>query len=193
MSQATIEALAARLDALEAQQEIQRVVGRLCRAQDRLDIDAITDCYHLDGYDDHPPFKGSAREFAEWFVGACRDAFEETLHFVGPSVVEVSGDVAQVNTECVAHHLSRAPAVPVFPGDRLYRTDWVFALRYLDRFERRDGKWLIAHRKCVYDWMYHSPFEGSLRMLAEPSVVWGRRDRDDPAYAPVPPSPLASR
>ena len=36
-----------------------------------------------------------------------------------------------------------------------------------------------------------TPFEGSLRMLAEPSVVWGRRDGDDPAYASVPPSPLA--
>ncbi|HKS70760.1 MAG TPA: nuclear transport factor 2 family protein [Ktedonobacterales bacterium] len=192
MGEATIEALSARLDVLEARQEIQQVVGRLCRAMDRMDIEAIESCYHaLDGFDDHVVFKGGAREFARWFVELSSDRYEETLHCVSPSLVEVDGDVAQVNTACMAHHLLKAPTTPIEPGGRLYRSDWIIGLRYLDRFERREGRWLIAHRKCVFDWMYHSPFEGALRLLPEPNVVWGRRDRDDASYAPVPPSPWA--
>jgi hypothetical protein len=190
MSEATVESLCARLDLLEARQEIQQVVGRLCRAQDRLDVEAIESCYHApDGYDDHLVFAGTGGDFARWFVDLCRDQYEETLHFVSPSLVEIDGDVAQVNTECVAHHFAKAPPQPIEPGQRLYRSDWIVGLRYLDRFERRAGKWLIARRKCVSDWMYHCTFEGPLRVLPQPSITWGRRDRTDASYALVPPAP----
>jgi hypothetical protein len=191
MSTNLFEELSVRLALLEARQEIQEVVGRLCRAQDRHDIDAMEACYHPDGYDDHLLFKGSPREFAEWLVESLSARFEETLHFVGPSVVEVDGDIAQVNTECMAHHLSSAgESLGVEPGGPMLRADYVMSLRYLDRFERRNGRWLIAHRRCVWDWAYYSEFEGSIKGWSDtPEIVWSRKDKSDPAYEPVPPAP----
>lgn len=191
MEDNAIAALAARLDRLESMEAVRQVIGRLCRAQDRMDVEAIAACYHPDGYDDHLTFKGSGREFAEWFVAVTAPPFEEVMHFVGPSVVEVDGDVAQANTQLVAHHLARAGDASGNPLTGLYRADCVMGLRYLDRFERRDGKWLIAHRRCVFDWMYNNPFEGSIHMLPGDDIIWGRRDRDDLGYAPVGPSPIA--
>ncbi|HKX78454.1 MAG TPA: nuclear transport factor 2 family protein [Novosphingobium sp.] len=191
MTASTLEDLAARIDRLESRAEIENVIGRLARAQDRMDIEAIGACYHRpDGFDDHLVFKGSGDAFARWFVEVCAP-LEETLHFVGPSVVEVDGDVAQAQTECVAHHFARLPAPSGSPAERPLRSDWIMGLRYLDRLERRGGKWLIAHRKCIYDWTYHSGFEGALRTLDDPNIVWGRRDREDGSYFPVGPSPLA--
>ena len=32
--------------------------------------------------------------------------------------------------------------------------------RYLDRFEQRDGIWLIARRKLFVDWMFKYPADG---------------------------------
>ena len=187
-----IETLAARLESLEAKEEIRQVIGRLCRAQDRMDIEAIAACYHPDGYDDHLTFKGSGRAFAEWFVGVTAPSFEEVMHFTGPSVVDVEGDVAQASTQCVAHHLSRAGEATGNPLTRLYRAECIMGLRYLDRFERRAGRWLIAHRRCVFDWMYNNPFEGSIHMLEGENIIWGRRDQADLGYAPVGPSPIAA-
>ena len=191
MSEMTIDAVLARLHVLEAKEEVRQVIGRLCRAQDRMDIEAIAACYHPDGYDDHLTFKGSGREFAQWFVDVTAPPFEEVMHFVGPSVVEVDGDVAQASTQCVAHHLARAENASANPLTRLYRADCIMGLRYLDRFERRNGEWLIAHRRCVFDWMYNNPFEGSIHMLPGDEIVWGRRDQKDIGYAPVGPSPIA--
>jgi len=190
MAMDSLSDLRIRIEAIEAKDEIARVIGRLCRAQDRMDIDAISACYHPDGYDDHLSFKGSGREFAEWFVAGAGGGFEEVMHFTGPAVIEVEGDVAQANTQCVAHHISRLPEGPANPMSKGWRSDCVMGLRYLDRFERRGGKWLIAHRRCVFDWMYNVPFEGTIRMLEGEEIIWGRRDRSDLSYAKVGVSPL---
>jgi hypothetical protein len=176
---------AGTIDELLARQQIEDVVGRLCRAQDRLDREGIVSCYHPDAVDDHVMFRGSPTEFADWFVTECDRRFEETIHFVAPSLIEVKGDVAQSNTQVLASHLIRAPELSLEPGNRVPRSDFTMGLRYLDRFERRDGKWLISTRKCVNDWAYHSLFEGSIHGWHEEGMTAGARDRSDPAYQEV--------
>jgi hypothetical protein len=173
------------VDDLLARQEIENVIGRLCRAQDRLDRQEIISCYHSDAIDDHVMFRGSPVEFADWFVTECHRRFQETMHFVAPSLIEVDGDVAQSNTQVLAHHLLRAPEPPLEPGTRVPRSDFTMGLRYLDRFERRDGRWLIAVRKCVNDWAYHSLFEGPINGWHEEGMTAGARDRTDPSYSKV--------
>ena len=34
-------------------------------------------------------------------------------------------------------------------------TDMAMGLRYVDRFERRDGEWRITKRICAFDWAYY--------------------------------------
>ena len=58
--------------------------------------------------------------------------------------VDLSRDVALSETYAVAFHRYTDP-----DG---YPTDMWAGLRYVDRFERRDGQWRIRRRVCAYEW-----------------------------------------
>jgi ketosteroid isomerase-like protein len=165
------------VDALLAREEITDVVKRLARATDRLDAALIVSCYHDDGFDDHNAFRGTASEFARWVVDVLPH-FEATMHFVGPPLIRLEGDVAHVDTYCVAHHVSK-------PDAEGNATDMVLGLRYVDRFERRDERWLIANRVCAFDWTATVPVDGSTRYRFEDDWTVGARDRTDVAYRGV--------
>jgi hypothetical protein len=159
------------LEELIARQEISDVVKRLARGTDRLDRELMASCYHPDGYDDHNSFRGSGTEFADW-VCEVLPHFAATHHFIADPLIRIDGDVAQVDTYCIAHHLRDD-------------SDMVLALRYVDRFERRDGQWLIAKRVCAFDWTYTVPFDPSARFVFDPDFTVGRRGRDDITYRGV--------
>jgi hypothetical protein len=159
------------VDELIARQEITDVVKRLARGTDRLDAEMIVSCYHPDGFDDHNSFRGSPAEFAAW-VCEVLPHFTATHHFVADPLVRLDGDVAQVDTYCIAHHVTD-------------ESDTVLALRYVDRFERRDGRWLIARRVCAFDWTYTIPFDPAARFTFADDFTVGHRDRDDITYRGV--------
>jgi SnoaL-like domain len=160
-----------RLDDLIAREEITDVIKRLARGTDRLDEEAMASCYHPDGHDDHNSFRGSGVEFARWVMEVLPH-FEATMHLVGPPAIVVDGDVARCDTYCVAHHIGRD-------------TDLVIGLRYVDRFERRDGRWLIAKRVCAFDFTYTVPFDPAQSFTFGPDFTVGRRDRTDITYTGV--------
>jgi hypothetical protein len=162
------------LDELLAREEIADVVKRLARGTDRLDAELIESCYHPDGYDDHNVFRGSGSEFAKWVLDTL-DVFDSTMHFIGSPYIRLDGDVAQVDTYCLAHHIGKPDA----DGNA---TDMVLGLRYVDRFERRDGSWLIAKRVCSFDWVYGVPFSWSDRSWFAEDFTLGHRDRTDITY-----------
>jgi hypothetical protein len=162
------------IDELVAREEIRDVVKRLARGTDRLDAELIESCYHPDGFDDHNVFRGSGTEFAQWVLDTL-DVFDATMHFVGDPHVRLDGDVAHVDTYCVAHHLSK-------PDSAGKADDMVLGLRYVDRFERRGGRWLIAKRVCAFDWVYRIAFNASDRSWFAEDFTVGRRDRTDIAY-----------
>jgi hypothetical protein len=165
------------LEDLLAREEIADVIQRLARGTDRLDEEWMASCYHEDGEDDHNVFRGSGRAFARWVVETLPH-FESTMHFTGPPYVRRDGDVAQVDTYCVAHHVSR-------PDARGSQTDMVMGLRYVDRFERRDGRWRIARRVCAFDWAYTIPFDPAQGFRFEAGWTLGARDRSDVTYRGV--------
>jgi hypothetical protein len=163
-----------RLDRLLDGDEIQQLVLRLARGTDRRDVELIESCYHKDSFDDHGGFQGSGAEFARW-VPEVLSLFAVTMHFVGTPRLEFDGDVVHGETYCVAHHVFP----PEDPGGE---RDSIMALRYLDRFERRDGgPWLIAHRRCSFDFTYMAPIQESWPL--ESTYVLGRPDAEDPSYA----------
>jgi len=64
-------------------------------------------------------------------------------------------------------------------------TDMVLGLRYVDRFERRNGSWLIGRRVCAFDRTYTEPFDPAKRFVFEGDFTVGRRDRTDITYRGV--------
>lgn len=156
---------------LWARQQITDVVKRLARGTDRLDRELMVSCYHPDGFDDHNAFRGPPMEFADW-VCEVLVAYVATHHFVADPLIRVDGETAQVDTYCEAHHVG-------------VDSDMVLGLRYLDRFERRDGQWRIARRVCAFDWTYTVPFDPERRIPFHDDYAVGRRDGDDPSYRGV--------
>ena len=92
-------------DDLLARAEITDVIQRLARGTDRLDQELMASCYHPDGFDDHNSFRGSGTEFAAW-VCEVLPHFQATMHFIALPHIRLDGDVAQVDTYCVAHHVA---------------------------------------------------------------------------------------
>jgi SnoaL-like domain len=155
-------------DELLARAEIGDVVKRLARGTDRLDEELMASCYHPDGYDDHNSFRGSGTDFAKW---VCRvlPHFQATHHFIADPYIVLDGDVAHVDTYCEAHHVGTD-------------SDMILGLRYVDRFERRGGTWLIAKRVCAFDWTYTVPFDPQRSFTFDADFTVGRRDRSDITY-----------
>ena len=160
---------------LVAREEIRDVVKRLARGTDRLDEELMASCYHPDGFDDHNSFRGSGAEFARWVVQVLPH-FAATHHFIAdPHFRSLAGDVADLDTYCIAHHVSR-------PDEAGRSTDMVLALRYDDRFERRGGEWRIARRVCVFDWTYTVAFDPAASFAFDADFTVGARDRSDQTY-----------
>jgi hypothetical protein len=159
------------VEELLAREEITDVIKRLARGTDRLDEQAMASCYHPDGFDDHNSFRGSGTEFAKW-VCQVLPHFDATMHFIGPPAIRLDAanpDVAQCDTYCVAHHVSSD-------------TDMILGLRYVDRFEKRDGSWLIAKRVCAFDWTYTLPFDPAKKFVFDADFTVGHRDHTDITY-----------
>jgi len=157
------------IETLLAKQEITDVVYRYARGIDRMDFEFVRSCYHPDAYDDHGSFKGTVDEFIE-MAKEFMPRWTATMHFMGNVLVDqVDRDFARAETYAVAYHRREFP-------DKEGKDD-VFGIRYVDRFERRNSQWLIAHRVVATEWRRVEPVpSGSTRGAVG---VWGTRDGND--------------
>jgi hypothetical protein len=177
-------------------QQIEEVLNRYCRGVDRCDEATLAACYHEDSVDDHGTFTGPGREFAHWAVRGAAKMWAASHHSVHNVVVDwIDDDTAHVESYVLAFNL-RAPNVPgpsrrPEAGERTAAVGQsgggpdsgedgvveVFAGRYVDRFERRDGTWRIAHRLALRD--VDTLVE---RRRWAGKIHAGGRYPDDPAY-----------
>lgn len=152
---------------------IRKVHQRYCRGVDRMDFDLIRSCYHPDAIDDHGEmFSGGVDDFIR-FAQENLPNFVSTSHCICNQLVEVDGDTAFAEHYGIAFH--RLP-----PGEDGVEKDWVSTIRYIDRFERRNGEWRIAYRRNVVDFDRVEPVREFLVPRAD---MTGARDRTDPSYA----------
>jgi SnoaL-like domain len=96
-------------------------------------------------------FSGSFREF----VDRCRQSFEagqRSKHQIFPSIVRVAGDRALAETNVVILVRQKIGGV---------LADMTSYARFLDRLERREGRWAIAERASVYERDRLDPVEPS--------------------------------
>ena len=158
------------LDALIAERAIRRKLLEYCRGIDRCDAGLVASVYHPDATDDHGSYRGPAQEFALRATAQLRETCEATMHALGDSLIDLDGDVAHVETYVLAFHRRHDADGPFLEK---------FGGRYLDRFERREGKWLIAERTCVREWDAVERVELAFR---PGRFREGRRDSTDLAY-----------
>lgn len=185
---------AAALADLVARRDIHAVLTRYCRALDRADLALMETVYWPDGRDMHGIYAGSAAEFVPFIIREIRNYFVMGTHCLLNVAIEVDGDCAssesylysacQVQREMVAGIMGeRYAELCAGLGLDPEREHFVMAGRYLDRFERRAGKWRIFQRQVVMDWNDNGPSqqitgEGMMEQL-RPMGTWGT---DDPVY-----------
>jgi hypothetical protein len=157
-------------ESLAAKQEIHELVLRYCRGVDRLDLDLVRSTYHPDGVDHHTGFDGPIDDYLVWVAGAL-SRFRGTMHLVGNHLVELDGDLAVAETYGTAVHWGDPPDDP--------RRNFTSGFRYVDRVERRAGRWAVAERWAVREW---TRSDAGLSIPKEAPGPSGHRDHTDPLY-----------
>lgn len=153
--------------------EIQDVLFRYARAVDRLDHDAIANCYFEDAVDTHGAYTGDAAGLVEDIRRRHR-TIDSSQHFISNILIDfVDADAATVESYCLCY-LRQQPAPGVAEQDLA-----IIRCRYVDRFERRDGRWGIAERVVVFDESRTIPVIDVL----DPTWVRSTRDGNDPVYS----------
>jgi hypothetical protein len=145
------------LSVLLDKQSIRELVYRYCRGLDRLDEATLRAIYHADAIEDRGPglFVGKAHDFIPVVLKTLQKYYLLSQHFIGNCLIDIEGDVAYGESYFSAYH--RLPDKSATPGDAPVGREMIMSGRYLDRFERRDGVWKIAHRKMVNDWTRTQP------------------------------------
>ena len=138
----TLEDMQEKLTYLMDRQEILDVVARYCRGVDRLDRAMVMSAYHPDAVDDHSMFVGTADEFWTWVQNMHSTHHSSTQHMIGNHLAEIDGDVAHCETYLSYSGINKTGAPFSAIGGR-----------YIDRMEKRNGKWGIVARQYIVDWV----------------------------------------
>ena len=130
------------LEEISAHLQIQQVLFRYCRGVDRGDADLIASVYHPDAVDAHGAWTGPGKDFAAYLVPNMDQVPLIGQHHITNILIERVGDQAKVESYFIAFHPETTEAGAAHA---------LVCGRYLDRFEQRDGVWLIADRRVVLD------------------------------------------
>ena len=161
---------------LEAHEEIRQAMYAYARGVDRLDEALIAGAYHDDAWDDHGNFRGDPATVVNTIMR--RGAAGETtasMHHIGNILIDLhaNGDSADIESYFVAYQLRNADG-------RTYTR--MRAGRYLDRFDRRGGRWRITKRRVVDDWSRLDEVVATASEVGAENTV-GLRSTDDASYA----------
>jgi hypothetical protein len=170
---ARIEELERQLRSVLDRQEIYDCLMRYCRGIDRGDLALARSAYHPDALDDHGIYCGNSWEFVETAIAAIQQDKIRTQHAVSNITYDIDGDTANCEVSWFYASLNKPPLA----------TCCIFGGRYLDRFERRKGKWAIAHRICLIDW-YGTPGEQQPDAEIESfnDTLFPTSNMNDPSY-----------
>jgi hypothetical protein len=136
----------ARWNACADRDEIREVIARYFVGVDRRDWDLVRTCYHHDAIDAHGQnFDGPADEFVTWMSDFVPRTGTMTMHYGFSPLIVLDGDIAQCETYAIVHHRTH-------PDEHGVMSSHKSGGRLLDRMERRNGEWRIAHRTLVLEW-----------------------------------------
>jgi ketosteroid isomerase-like protein len=147
-------------------------IYRYTRGIDRADRGLMLSAYHEDAKDEHGVANLGADSFVDWAIKWHGEFQTRHQHIVTNHIVELNGDIAHGETYYTFWGINREGPPTLAFG------------RYIDRFEKRDGRWAIAPRVCVNEVV------GNFS-LADVPPQWrhelestgpNRRDRGDISY-----------
>ncbi len=166
------EQILAGLRELQDRQAILDCIHRYCRGVDRMDRELLLSAYHADAIDDHGVFVGVAADFATWVFSTQQSDQVSHQHAILNHSCELNGDRAHTETYFLYQGTNRIGPATLSGG------------RYVDRFDRRDGRWAIAARVCVVEWISElgkDPASPDFRAALNSNAP-SRRDRNDISY-----------
>jgi hypothetical protein len=171
-------AQAVSLEELAARAEIADVVNRFCHVVDRHRWELMDTVFHDDGT---TRFLDAVRHWPQMVESgkAMLGPMTGTHHQTGNMLIKVEGDTAWAETYVTAFHAvpPTAPHAGFWDGrDEPY--EGVAGGRYVDRLERRDGRWKIAERQTLVEWRNDRPVrDGALGQA--PAQFRGQRGDAD--------------
>lgn len=161
-----------QVQALVDRQAIHDCLTAYCRGADRADKALLLSAYHADAQDDHGLFCGTAAAFADWVLDHQAKYHSGHHHYILNHRCDLDGEVAHTETYYLFAGINRE-GPPILSGGR-----------YIDRFEKCDGRWAIADRKCLIEWsglLAGVPLDPAHR-AALASGGTAARDRSDTSY-----------
>ncbi|MEI6643045.1 MAG: nuclear transport factor 2 family protein [Novosphingobium sp.] len=156
-------------DAL-ARAEIHDLCMAYARGVDRADKELLAAIFSEDSTVVTGAVNGSGAEFAEKICDFVESQLDLCFHSVANEWIEVHGEEAIGEHYAIAHM--------VMDGQ-----DVTTGGRYIDRYVRRGGKWLIKSRTFVFDWSTSHATTLERSGFYEALNTWGRFGKADPVYA----------
>ena len=163
-----------RIAHLEARTQIRDCIERYARGMDRRDREILRSAYHDGAVDDHVGFVGEVDDFIDWAF-AYHATQTRYQHYLLNHTTDVDGDEAHAETYYLFVGTDKEPANHLTLSGG----------RYVDRLERRDGRWAIVDRVCVVEWNAESTSfvtDEVIAMMAATMKV-ATHDTSDPSYA----------
>jgi hypothetical protein len=166
---------------------IQETLHRYARGIDRRNWDFLASVFHPGAIVDQGDFKGTIEDMIA-LVKQRHAAIEQSAHMLTNILIEFdSPDGAVVESYYLAYlrnaHLPAVVKVALLGPDagEAGKIDMRSLGRYIDRFERRDGKWKIARRVCVAETLTGQVVPDGASL--SPAWVMATRDPDDAVWA----------
>jgi hypothetical protein len=155
---------------------IRDLVLSYSRAVDRQDFALLRTLYAADAIeDDHGGlYSGPAAGYVDW-LAEVMPRLGITAHCVQNHLIVPDGEGrAEGEVYMIAYH--RMPA----EGGRW--TDLVHGMRYLDRYVRREDRWLFLRRTVAVDWKQVGPCHWNPEAPDAGKAAPGTHDGNDPSY-----------
>jgi uncharacterized protein (TIGR02246 family) len=129
---------------------IRKMAMAYARTVDRGDGPGFAALFTEDAAIEGPVFRVQGYDQICGNPGMLKQMYTSTLHTVMNQTVTIAGDTAEGETYCIAYHVNKPDE-----NGQYTRLDW--AIRYQDKYVRRDGTWLYTHRQLLVEWTEVSP------------------------------------
>lgn len=138
------------------------------RGIDRHDDDIMARAYHADATDDHGAYIGDPAGFIVHAREGHSRNWDVHHHYIMNQTIDLEGDTAHVETYFLATLRRKAGPIDMVGG------------RYVDRFEKREGRWAVADRACLVEW--NGELSATEASMDPDLFLQGSWDRDDISY-----------
>jgi hypothetical protein len=170
VNETTLEAAVRRLT---DRADILDCLHRYARGMDRHDRELVRSAYHDDALDEHGGFVGPVEPFIEWAMQYHASQIRHQ-HIITNVSFDIDGDTAHTEAYYLFVGVEADAQAPLT----------VVGGRYVDRFERRAGRWAIAARVTIVDYRTSVPAGLPVEAVAwlETLGIHTAQDRSDTSY-----------